>query len=187
VVTEEKTKSARTKAREWAQEQVRDANELELKELAHAGVAAMRRDAKWFDAFLNESAYQMMYEVLQDVVSKSRDRDFVLYGDKAATRAAITKKASEHSVFKRWMAHIGDRHKLLMEMNRPELLLSAKEDFDRGGQQVVNGRLKTRLAAKMLDDETPVEEVWEIADIERLDEEVIDEVRKTLTKLGEPI
>jgi hypothetical protein len=139
--------SSRAKVRQWVREHIEGEEEVRIPDLVNDAVRDFGKDRKFLTALANEALRDMVHDLVQSQVGRSRS--LYLVGDTALDRKGIRKSARKQSVFASWLEHAGDRHFRLMDCGREELLIAAEERAKRGNHDLGLAALWRTLAEQL--------------------------------------
>lgn len=159
--TETKPTSWRQVAREVIRDLIDDADEVSLSEVTERALSQFHGDDE-FARLVIEDIRPLLYSMVQEVVAATREVRFA-----GVTFARKTKAGGEQvSVFARWMEHAGDRHYLLLDMTKDQVMAAAAERKGREEYQGKRRMLLEQLASTMKPNER-VRERWTTLEIEQ--------------------
>lgn len=100
----------------------------------------------------HEAAMALLYPAVADMVRQvvGATRGFIMAGDHAMTPEAIKDRGKRlESKWLCWLEHVNDRHKLLPEMTRDDLLAAAAEREERAATELQIAGLWRLLASRL--------------------------------------
>ena len=159
--------SARSELRAWINEQIADRSDLCLPEFK-AEAVLYARSAGIADRLVEEMIEGEVYDVSRRLIAETRR---VRLGDSLVSKDALRGRVAQfRSRFERWMEHAGDRHYLLLDMTRDQLLLAVKERSDRAASEQRLATFMRALADKTKRGKT-VRQSMSIEEVERIAKE----------------
>jgi hypothetical protein len=147
-MTEEKELTARAQLRQWVMQQVNGKAQLEIPELCDEAVDHFSKDRPFVRTFLNEAMRPMVYQVVQQVVSASRE--YVVLGDEVVSQAVVRARSKPLlGRFTKWMEHAGDRHYRFMDLTREQVVLAIEERKKRVSGELTVIALEEHVMTKL--------------------------------------
>lgn len=137
----------------WVREQLEGESEIQIPVLAKDAIAAFAGDQDIRQALYVQGLYAWVYEMARTAVGQSRGAQ-IIAGDTVLSRDGVTAKANLLRLkWHGWLEHAGDRHILLMDMAKPNLLVAAAERQQRGDYEMALASLWRALAEPMQEGE----------------------------------
>lgn len=147
--------SARGQVRAWVQRTVADEDEVMVPVLREQALRHFGGDQVFMQQLFAEAVGDMIYDLALSVMAQSRGRQNVIeLGDAITSKDGITRRTLKlRQQWNLWREHAGDRHYLLLNMTRDQLLLAARERRARAGRELDVAELWERLAEMMIGEE----------------------------------
>jgi hypothetical protein len=151
--------SPRAQLSTWVMGEIQGKPETKIPELTERAISIFQWRQPFVQALMEEVLPDMVYEIVRRAVARSRAASndpwsLVLAGDKVLTvdelRSQGRSLAAKH--WRNWLnyrEHAGDRHILLSEMTKEDLLLAAQERQNRGDVEYRYARLWGELASRL--------------------------------------
>lgn len=147
-MTTEKEVTARAQLRQWVSAQCSGRSQIGIPELCDEAVDHFTQDKPFVRTFLNEALRPMVYTVVQQVVSSSRE--YVVLGDEVVTQAVVRARSRPLlGRFNKWMEHAGDRHYRFMDLTKEQVLMAIDERKKRVAGEITIIALEEHIAAKL--------------------------------------
>ena len=112
----------------WIDREIEGVDSFKIPLLADKLTAIITADKAFLAAYLKVSLRESIVAHIRQHVAKTRD--IVVLGDEVVDRTELTERgkrmAGSHGWFA-WTEHVGDRHIVLPDMTREELLIAAGE------------------------------------------------------------
>jgi hypothetical protein len=160
----------------WITERIADRSEFRISDLVDEALDEF--DADWQMEFAREEIRSAIYRVVQRAVQRTRRQkpSRVRHGDVVVDIMTLRRRLeSADRVWGGWMEYVGDRHVLLPEMTRPDLLGAAAVRRGRGARENHLAALWEELADRLPDDTTHLREVASSIDIEKINNSLRNE------------
>lgn len=146
---------ARKALREWIRDTIDGQTSIRLPDIASQAATVFGQDSAFLLALLNDQFRQVIYDNVQLVIAQTR-LPVVRLGDEIVDRDEVTRRAHNMAIARRWTTffeHVGNRHVLLTNMTKADLLTAAQERYRRANVEQAYGTLWTSLANQMRDDQ----------------------------------
>jgi hypothetical protein len=158
--------TARTIAREWWREHIESSDELNIRQLAHQAGKELCADPEFRDAFVDDFADSIMYEMGQRMVAGYRAQLRTTSGLRAAVDADAQREGEK---WDRWFHYVPSTKTAIPipKMNKAHLLSAAEAYQHLADSNAIEATWLRKIAAKLKNGQL-VEDVMTQEDVEHL-------------------
>ena len=166
--------SPKMKVRLWVREQLKDKEEIVKSEIIKQAVRDFAKDKHFLSEITKDAIASLVkWAIEYELHSSHNPMHQTGSGDLLISKEGIAARAAKHDIFRVWLEHVGDRHILLMRMNREDLVVAAAERQQRGDHEIGVATLWRAIADK-LEGGQRVEERFTPEEIDQLRRDISD-------------